>query len=157
METRSKHRRQVYASPEHSLPVHYLEDSAQWNCLRRPQTKDKFVDYREGILKVAKEHQNFLKDEIRFHQNKANENLVAYGDSERALARERNKTSERHRNLEELNNKLAAYSSQMPQRPQASLCKKAVDQGRDRRQRDEGWSSFRRHRGYRKNYVPDNQ
>ncbi|KAJ8374131.1 hypothetical protein SKAU_G00047110 [Synaphobranchus kaupii] len=95
------------------------------------ETKEQFVQYREEILKVAKERQHFLKAEIRLHQNKAHENLVAYRESERVLARERNNTPDLHRKLEELNNKLVVYSgeSQTAQKPQASLSEKGCGSG----------------------------
>ncbi|KAJ8345493.1 hypothetical protein SKAU_G00296860 [Synaphobranchus kaupii] len=98
-----------------------------------------------------KERQSLLKDEITIHQNKAQANLVAYRKADRALVRERTKTADLHRKLEELNNKLAENSGkcQMAHKPQESLRKKdvstrkAVDQDRDRRQREEGWTWFR--------------
>ncbi|KAG5854449.1 hypothetical protein ANANG_G00037980 [Anguilla anguilla] len=92
------------------------------------ETKEKFDEYRESIHKVTKDRQNFLKAEIRFHQNKAKDTLVAYRESERALDREKNKTAILHRKLDELNKKLAENSgkSQMPQEAQAPLHEKDV-------------------------------
>ncbi|KAJ8374146.1 hypothetical protein SKAU_G00047260 [Synaphobranchus kaupii] len=72
------------------------------------ETKEQFVQYREEILKVAKERQHFLKAE------------VAYRESERALARERNNTADLHRKLEELNNKLVVYSGESQMAPETS-------------------------------------
>ncbi|KAJ8369216.1 hypothetical protein SKAU_G00092440 [Synaphobranchus kaupii] len=71
---------------------------------------------------------------------------VAYRKADRALVRERTKTADLHRKLEELNKKLAENSGkcQTAHKPQESLrekdvsTRKAVDQDRDRRQRDEG-------------------
>ncbi|KAJ8374090.1 hypothetical protein SKAU_G00046700 [Synaphobranchus kaupii] len=74
---------------------------------RNVEAKEYFVEYRDGILKVAKESQHFLKAESKLHQKKAHENLVAYRESERALTRERSKTAELRRKLAEQNDKLA--------------------------------------------------
>ncbi|KAJ8333634.1 hypothetical protein SKAU_G00416420 [Synaphobranchus kaupii] len=98
------------------------------------ETKEQFIEYREEILKIAKVRQNFLKAEIRSHQNKAYDNLVAYRESERALAWERSERADLHKKLEELNFKLAQYSgkSPLPRKPQAPL-----------REKGESWSLLR--------------
>ncbi|KAJ8344284.1 hypothetical protein SKAU_G00316130 [Synaphobranchus kaupii] len=93
------------------------------------QTNEQFLACKEGIRKVAKERQNFLKDE------------VAYREADRALAREKKKTADLHRKLEELNNKLAENfgKSQIAQKPQASLQEKGESWDPEARQGSSRW------------------
>ncbi|KAG5839973.1 hypothetical protein ANANG_G00211110 [Anguilla anguilla] len=123
------------------------------------QNKEQLDGYR-GHFQEERERQLILKDEVTFHQNKAYMNKVAYHHSKRALDRERNKTADLHRKLEELNKTLAEYSgkSESPQSAQAGPCEKdvsphhghpsnsvrsAAGQDRNRRQRGEGRPGLR--------------
>ncbi|XP_035273964.1 restin homolog [Anguilla anguilla] len=77
---------------------------------RTAQANGKFVAYKEDLIKVTKERQHFLKNEIRHFQGRAQDNLMAYRDAENQLARERRKTADLQRRLDALNEKLAQCS-----------------------------------------------
>uniref|UniRef100_UPI0030D3D776 CAP-Gly domain-containing linker protein 1-like n=1 Tax=Anguilla rostrata TaxID=7938 RepID=UPI0030D3D776 len=70
----------------------------------------KFIQYKDDLIKVTKDRQHFLKNEIKHFQGRAEDNLMAYRDTEKQLARERKKTADLQRRLDSLNKKLAGCS-----------------------------------------------
>ncbi|KAG5855032.1 hypothetical protein ANANG_G00044580 [Anguilla anguilla] len=77
---------------------------------RTAQANGKFIEYKDDLIKVTKERQHFLKNEIRHFQGRAQDNLMAYRDAENQLARKRRKTADLQRRLDALNEKLAQCS-----------------------------------------------
>ncbi|KAJ8351723.1 hypothetical protein SKAU_G00231990 [Synaphobranchus kaupii] len=65
---------------------------------RTAQTNEKFREYKDDIKKITKERQDYLKNEL------------AYRDTEQRLTKERRKTADLQRRLEELNEKLAEHN-----------------------------------------------
>ncbi|KAJ8280940.1 hypothetical protein GJAV_G00061300 [Gymnothorax javanicus] len=71
--------------------------------------KAKFSEYEEDLLRVTKEQQDYLKNEVKRHRNRAEDNLMAYWEADQKLTREIKRTADLQRRLDELKEKLAEY------------------------------------------------
>ncbi|KAJ8270505.1 hypothetical protein GJAV_G00115670 [Gymnothorax javanicus] len=96
-----------------SLERHLERANIEMEELKKTHEQEldaKLKELRNELHNVAKERQEFLKAEVKRHRRNSEENLLACWSKDTELSKERKKTTELQRKVEELNAKLGEHA-----------------------------------------------